>query len=162
MPEPEPEPLILSEPEPEVLQDEDEDVLELTEDMVLDEASPEPDFDIASFRKQLDDDSDYEMRMPEPEPAPRFAAPRREVPDDESLLAPPLREAGTSALAELARAVARERGVGIGNGRITLEDLVRDMLTPILKEWLDQNLPYMIERMVKREIEKMVNRAEKL
>ena len=82
--------------------------------------------------------------------------------DDESLLAPPVQAASTSALAELARAVARERGVGLGNGGITLEDIVREILKTLIKDWLDQNLPYMIERIVKKEIEKMVNRAEKL
>ena len=35
-------------------------------------------------------------------------------------------------------------------------------LKSLIKDWLDQNLPYMIERIVKKEIEKMVNRAEKL
>ncbi|MEK9844439.1 DUF2497 domain-containing protein, partial [Thalassospira sp.] len=32
----------------------------------------------------------------------------------------------------------------------------------LLKEWLDENLPYMIERLVKKEIERIVNRAEDL
>ena len=66
------------------------------------------------------------------------------------------------ALAELAHAVARERGVGLGRGGITLEEIVREILRSLIKDWLDQNLPYMIERIVKKEIEKMVNRAEKL
>lgn len=35
-------------------------------------------------------------------------------------------------------------------------------MKPILKEWLDKNLPYMIERIVRKEIERMVNRAEKV
>jgi len=33
------------------------------------------------------------------------------------------------------------------------------LLRPILSEWLDQNLPYMIESIVKKEIERMVNRS---
>lgn len=37
----------------------------------------------------------------------------------------------------------------------TLEGLVQDMLRPMLKEWLDANLPGMVETMVKREIEKI-------
>ena len=62
----------------------------------------------------------------------------------------------------LAREIVRARAIGIGNGGVTLEDMVRELLRPILKEWLDENLPYMIERIVKKEIEKMVNRAENL
>ncbi|MBT4219911.1 MAG: DUF2497 domain-containing protein, partial [Rhodospirillaceae bacterium] len=40
--------------------------------------------------------------------------------------------------------------------------MVREMLRPLLREWLDRNLPYLIERLVKREIDKMVNRADTL
>jgi len=147
VPEPEPEP-----------EEEEEDVLELTDDMVADEPEPvlEPeDEDLPPI------DLHFE---PEPEPAPRIMPhfDEDDLEDDESLLAPPVQAASTSALAELARAVARERGVGLGNGGATLEDIVREILKALIKDWLDQNLPYMIERIVKKEIEKMVNRAEKL
>ena len=37
--------------------------------------------------------------------------------------------------------------------------MVGEMLRPILKDWLDANLPYLIERMVKKEIERMVDRS---
>ena len=37
----------------------------------------------------------------------------------------------------------------------TLEDLVREMLRPLLKAWLDDNLPAMVERLVRAEIERV-------
>nr|WP_238258373.1 DUF2497 domain-containing protein [Methylobacterium gnaphalii] len=37
----------------------------------------------------------------------------------------------------------------------TLEDLVKDMLRPMLKTWLDENLPAMVERLVRAEIERV-------
>jgi uncharacterized protein len=37
----------------------------------------------------------------------------------------------------------------------TLEDLVKDMLRPMLKSWLDENLPAMVERLVRAEIERV-------
>lgn len=37
----------------------------------------------------------------------------------------------------------------------TLEDLVRDMLRPFLKTWLDDNLPALVERLVRAEIERV-------
>jgi uncharacterized protein len=37
----------------------------------------------------------------------------------------------------------------------TLEDLVREMLRPLLKAWLDENLPGMVERLVRAEIERV-------
>ena len=42
----------------------------------------------------------------------------------------------------------------IQNAR-TLEDLVREMLRPLLKGWLDDNLPGMVERIVRQEIERV-------
>ena len=41
----------------------------------------------------------------------------------------------------------------------TLEDLVRDMLKPMLKEWLDAHLPDMVERLVRAEIERVSRRG---
>jgi uncharacterized protein len=37
----------------------------------------------------------------------------------------------------------------------TLEDLVREMLRPMLKSWLDDNLPGLVERLVRAEIERV-------
>ena len=42
----------------------------------------------------------------------------------------------------------------VNNSR-TLEDLVREMLQPILKVWLDDNLPGLVERLVRVEIEQI-------
>ncbi|KQM51406.1 hypothetical protein ASE69_07085 [Sphingomonas sp. Leaf208] len=39
----------------------------------------------------------------------------------------------------------------------TLEGLVREMLRPMLREWIDANLPNMVEDMVSREIAKIMN-----
>ncbi len=41
----------------------------------------------------------------------------------------------------------------------TLEGLVREMLRPMLKEWLDANLPVIVEAMVKREIDRITGRV---
>ncbi len=62
----------------------------------------------------------------------------------------------TAALSALAEAVAREQ-VNV-TGR-SLEDLVKEILRPLLKEWLDKNLPDLIERLVRQEIEKMAKRV---
>ncbi len=37
----------------------------------------------------------------------------------------------------------------------TLEDMMREMLRPMLKSWLDDNLPSMVERLVHDEIERL-------
>ena len=37
----------------------------------------------------------------------------------------------------------------------TLEDIVREALRPMLKSWLDENLPRVVERMVQAEVERV-------
>ena len=43
----------------------------------------------------------------------------------------------------------------LSNNARTLEDLVKEMLRPMLKSWLDDNLPGLVERIVKAEIERV-------
>lgn len=40
----------------------------------------------------------------------------------------------------------------------TIEDLVKEILRPMLKDWLDQNLPAIVERLVRAEIERVARR----
>lgn len=68
----------------------------------------------------------------------------------------------TDVLSQLARAILDRRDVSVGARNVTLEGMVREMLRPLLHEWLDRNLPYLIERLVKKEINLMINRAERL
>jgi cell pole-organizing protein PopZ len=37
----------------------------------------------------------------------------------------------------------------------TLEDVVRETLRPMLKSWLDENLPRVVERMVQAQVERI-------
>jgi cell pole-organizing protein PopZ len=69
-------------------------------------------------------------------------------------------QTSSDVLGELARAIMERREMGLGDKDVTLEGMVREMMRPLLREWLDRNLPYLIERLVKKEIDKMVNRAE--
>lgn len=60
------------------------------------------------------------------------------------------------------RAVTRDIGELIVNrgagGDNTLEGLVRDMLRPMLSDWIDTHVPAMVERLVQEEIRKMMER----
>lgn len=67
--------------------------------------------------------------------------------------------ASTAALAELARTVSRDKDAPVDGGR-SVEDLVLQALKPMLREWLDTNLPELVERVVRTEIQRMVRRAE--
>ena len=41
------------------------------------------------------------------------------------------------------------------NNTAMIEQMTRDMLRPMLKTWLDDNLPVMVERLVRAEIERV-------
>ena len=46
----------------------------------------------------------------------------------------------------------------VRSGETSLEGLTRDLLRPMLSQWLDQNLPSMVERMVKDEIARIAGK----
>jgi hypothetical protein len=84
------------------------------------------------------------------------------APMDDGLVSAATAAAATATFAQLARTLSQEPtaagNMALGSGR-TLEDLVKEMLRPLLKEWLDKNLPPMVEHMVRRELDRMTRRA---
>lgn len=80
--------------------------------------------------------------------------------DDQAILSNVAADAATAAMAKLlASNVAVERAEPGRVGAVTLEDLTKEMLRPLVKNWLDKNLPKLIEKMVAKEIEKLSRRA---
>jgi cell pole-organizing protein PopZ len=96
------------------------------------------------------------MSQPSPDPVPS---------NDQSLVGASVAGAASSAFDRLSQAVqesvphpsAPDPGPTLGSGR-SLEDIVKEMLRPMLKEWLDRNLPPMVERFVEREIVRLTRR----
>jgi cell pole-organizing protein PopZ len=111
------------------------DVLDLTEAM----AAQTPHSD--GFRV-IDGQSDVLFEETQEEP------PQRPKQDSRPLLSSMTSAAVDSAFNTLAHTVL------VQNAR-TLEDLVREMLRPMLKTWLDDNLPGLVERLVRAEIERV-------
>lgn len=64
------------------------------------------------------------------------------------------------ALGELSSAVSGARHVHLGEGDKTLEAVIKELLRPMLKAWLDDNLPPLVERLVEREIHRISGRAD--
>jgi cell pole-organizing protein PopZ len=121
------------------------DVLDLTEAMAG-PAGP-----AAGFRT-IDGQSDivFEDSPPErlAEPALAFDGPRFPERGQRTLMSSATSAAVDSAFNSLAHTVL------VQNAR-TLEDLVKEMLQPLLKSWLDDNLPGLVERLVRAEIERV-------
>jgi len=119
------------------------DVLELTEDMAA-AAAPAPD----SFRT-IDGQSDVAFEEGTDDQQ-ADAQPRMYLQDlpERELMSAVTTAAVDSAFNTLAQTVL------VHNAR-TLEDLVKEMLRPMLKTWLDDNLPGLVERLVRAEIERV-------
>jgi hypothetical protein len=67
--------------------------------------------------------------------------------------------ASTAALSQLAQSVSRTREPTPGQSK-TVEEVVREAVEPMLKTWLDTNLPRIVERMVREAIDRVVRRVE--
>ncbi len=104
---------------------------------------------------------DPSMLVPErkpvaPAPAAQEAAPAA---PPSGLVAPEAAAAAANAVGSLVRTLTAERAMQVHSGGPTLEDIVREELRPVLKQWLDTNLPPLVERLVRVEIERVVGRA---
>ena len=122
------------------------EVLELTDEMALPNPPPR-----ASFKKVEPQD---DLEFTEAATKPAYRPPAYEPPPFESptvtqqILSRSTVSSVESAFNSLANTV-------MSNNARTLEDLVKEMLRPMLKSWLDDNLPGLVERIVKAEIERV-------
>jgi uncharacterized protein len=159
----------------------DDDVLELTKvvresgeivdlrsersglDPADDEAEPvEQDF--AGDR----DDDEIEPAAPEPGDAIQDSPYRKDapVPSEQAriseLMSASAATVASGAFAKLSQALQRtpeDASVADRSGR-TVEQFIEDIARPMLKEWLDEHLPAIVERLVQKEIQKLSRRAE--
>jgi cell pole-organizing protein PopZ len=78
----------------------------------------------------------------------RPVAPRKAAEEPSALLSASANASIASSFQSLAQTMLfKDKGV--------VEDMARDMLRPMLKQWLDDNLPTMVERLVRAEIERV-------
>ncbi|WP_458761030.1 PopZ family protein [Afipia sp. TerB] len=126
----------------------DSDVFELTEQMAMPELPP-----VAFQKVEPEDDLEFAESASAAAPRatridpPSYGQSVRE-PDMQSMLSSTAAASVESAFNALASTV-------LSNNARTLEDLVKDMLRPMLKSWLDDNLPGLVERIVRAEIERV-------
>ncbi|HSU06657.1 MAG TPA: DUF2497 domain-containing protein [Acetobacteraceae bacterium] len=130
---------------------------------ILSEEEAQPDTSRAAQQVASDDVLvlDSSMMVPEPHDADSHPAPPTPpVPAPASVLvAPAAAAAAASSVGNLVRTLAADRATQVYSGGPTIEDLVRAELRPLMKEWLDTNLPPLVERLVRAEIERVVGRA---
>lgn len=99
-----------------------------------------------------------ELSHPMPAAAPRPAAEPHTVhveAETATLLSEQTAQATRGAIDALSRLLVKPEPQSDG----TLEGLVRELLRPMLRDWLDANLPNMVENIVAREIAKLTRGA---
>jgi uncharacterized protein len=127
------------------------DVFDLTDEMAL--PDPPPAAPAAAFHK-IDPQDDLEFSESAAAKA-LHRQPTYEPPPFESA-APPLQQIlSRSTVSSVESAFNSLANTVLSNNARTLEDLVKEMLRPMLKSWLDDNLPGLVERIVKAEIERV-------
>ena len=143
MPEPEPEPVAA-----EVDDDDDDDILDLTD---MEAPDPEPLFEEQAYKE------------PEPEAiAPPVSPSPAPTPAPANLVSPPQAGEASGSFERLTEKLNEDyTELPIGNGAVTLEGLTRELVRPMLKEWLDQHLPMTVERLVREEIERLVMQSQR-
>jgi cell pole-organizing protein PopZ len=118
-----------------------------------------------------EEEIDLAQAVPPPPPPPRQApAPQMAEPTEHvsgpgvgepPLVSPDVAEASASAMAQLiarrAQTVVEVQSPGQG---LLVETLVRQAVEPMLRDWLDANLQAIVERLVRREVERIARRAE--
>lgn len=146
------------------------DVLELTEDMAEVEPEPVAATPVAIVPPPAEPEMDWPDTIPEVAPpirptlaaapveAPRVHSASAPVPVPSPVVAPPRFEdhlLSTATDQAISSAFGKLTHTILAQNARTLDDLVQDMLRPMLKAWLDDNLPSLVERLVRTEIDRV-------
>ena len=128
-----------------------DEVLDLGEaDLVVDsdpvaEVSDHDDTTIARAKDEPEMQTEPEAVEPEAEP--------------EALTSSAARQSVNDSFAALAMLAKGETDEADAPSESPLEGMVRDMLRPMLAEWLDTNLPAVVEKLVREEIDRIAGKA---
>ncbi|MBT6306675.1 MAG: DUF2497 domain-containing protein [Rhodospirillaceae bacterium] len=129
--------------------DDDDEVLDLTD---MDVADPEPLFEQQAYQAPV-------PPVAAPEPPPPSPAPQH---NHDKLVSTSQASETIDEFTKLGNKLYEDvKELPIGNGAVTLEELTRELVRPMLKEWLDQHLPITVERLVREEIERLVMQSQR-
>jgi len=120
-------------------------------DAVGDDAEDAADLDFVDAETTAtDNDAEVDFAVASDDPAEDKAEPEKP-----NLLSPDAQATASAAFGALASTMLSHSG-----GARTLEEIVEDLLRPLLRAWLDQNLPPLVEKLVREEIERVARRGQ--
>jgi cell pole-organizing protein PopZ len=118
--------------------------------------------DVLELTQIIADDPPQEKPMSKaPQTTPELEPALSSKAEADRLVSDTTAVASSSSFASVANVLRSRRSsdIGIGNGAQTLEELVRDMLRPMLQDWLDAHLAKLVERLVNEEIQRLARDA---
>jgi hypothetical protein len=132
-----------------------EDVLVLDPTMMVPEPAP---VTIPEEVKMTGPSDQPHAHGPEgsPAPVPGTTADTSSPANKSGLVAPSAAAAAATSVDSLVRTLS-SRGTRTHSTGPTIEEIVREEVRPLLKAWLDEHLPALVERQVRLEIERVVN-----
>lgn len=140
--------------------DDDDDILELT-DVIDDQPTEELDSG-TTIEEELEIENGFKIEKnieiaekSESESEIGLVA----ADDDDKLVSDEVEDVSVATMSGLAAVLSASAEVGDGDK--TLETLTKELLRPVLKQWLNENLPDMVERIVREEVERIAERARK-
>ncbi|MEO1101067.1 MAG: DUF2497 domain-containing protein [Pseudomonadota bacterium] len=145
------------------------------EEFTLDDIEPEvatlPEEEYSPFEEEVvaeepvapEPEPVFEAAEPEPVEAPPMAVPPMQTEESPAMAASPAYESTVLTEETTADAAAGALGKLISKmdigGENTLEGMVRELLKPMMKEWLDDNLPTIVEEKVEAEVQRIARMA---
>lgn len=141
----------------------EEDVLDLG---AFEESTPTPAAE-SSFDLDMEDSHNAETMTQDADIDSMLAAaavaptPPTAATPAETLVSPVVADVATAAFAKINQAADAEftPSAQLWVGARTIEQVVEDLMRPMLKTWLDQNLSKLVERLVEKELARMARRA---
>jgi uncharacterized protein len=143
-----------------------DDIFELVDRVVAEEDPapvPEPVFEAPKEEIEVD----LRDSMPEPEPVQPMPPPQPRAPQPMPAYEPegPMftdnaAAATLGAFSALSETILVERQRAMANaGNVTLEDIVKELLAPLMRQWIDQHVPSIVERLLREELDKIARQA---
>jgi uncharacterized protein len=132
---------------PEVRESDTEDARDDTPEIKLEPPTPENDDDVLELTEMAVEDASIA-------PVADVAAVKPVVDTSAEIISPVATAATRTAFESLSALIVKPEI----HGSDTLEGMVREMIRPMLKEWLDARLPEVVEAMVAKEISRISGR----
>ncbi|HRK97988.1 MAG: DUF2497 domain-containing protein [Alphaproteobacteria bacterium] len=127
-------------------------------DALEEESSRDSDLDLSMSEEKNDRSSDLDLSAKEGNSRESDLDLSMGMDDIDALFTAPATAATADAFSKLMSNIPIEREENqrlYAEGRITLEDIAKDLMRPMLRQWIDNNVPKLVERLVQKEIEKI-------